>query len=300
LAELDVAVSLDSTDARAHNNRGSALQLLGRFGEAENAFRRALELAPHLSPPHVNLGNLYQLQGRYEMAIAVYELAIEHGLDAAMFSQYVAAVKGNVTSRSPDTWVRATFDNFAPTFDAHLSVLSYKVPQHLAGILSPHVDGPIDILDLGCGTGQCGMALRQHSRYMVGLDLSPQMLARARAHGIYDELHESEVHDWLKAADAATFDLVIAADVLIYIGAIEELFIAVSRVLRSGGHFAFSTEEESNADYTLLQTGRYAQSEAYIRRLALANFSVVIAEPTFIRQEADVPLAGRLYLLRRK
>jgi predicted TPR repeat methyltransferase len=158
----------------------------------------------------------------------------------------------------------------------------------------------LEILDLGCGTGQCGFSLASQKRHLVGVDLSEKMLTQARARDLYDELHLGEVHAWLRGAATARFDVVIAADVLIYIGALEELFREVARVLRTGGWFGFSTEECEVVDYTLLPTGRYAQSKAYIMRLAEMAFAIIDADPVVIRIESGTPLAGRLYLLRRK
>jgi predicted TPR repeat methyltransferase len=126
------------------------------------------------------------------------------------------------------------------------------------------------------------------------------MIAQARGRGVYDELHLAEVHTWLRAAAGARFDLVIAADVFIYIGALEDLFHETARSLKPGGWFAFSTEECKSADYTLQPSGRYAQSEAYIRRLAQPAFTVVAADPAVIRMELGDSLEGRLYLLQKQ
>ena len=300
LDALDMSLSLQSDNARAHNNRGSALQLLGRVSEAEKAFQRALDLSPELELPYVNLGHALEAQGKAREAAALYEKAIARGLDPALFSHYLAAASGKVTERAPDRWVSATFDNFAPTFDAHLQRLGYNAPQLLAAMAQSHVAEALDVLDLGCGTGLCGLQLAQPKRYLVGIDLSEKMLAQARAHGVYDELHLAELHAWLRGSAAARFDMVIAADVFIYIGALEDLFHEIARSVRPGGWFAFSTEECESGDYTLRPTGRYAQSEAYIRRLAEPAFITVAADPTGIRLEMGTPLAGRLYLLQKR
>jgi predicted TPR repeat methyltransferase len=299
LGALDTSLRLQPDNARAHNNRGSALQLLGRVAEAEQAFQRALDLSPELELPYINLGHLLEEQGKVREATALYERAIARGLDRALFSHYLAAASGEVTQRAPDRWVSATFDNFAPTFDAHLQRLAYDAPRMLAAMAQSHIAQAVDVLDLGCGTGLCGLELAERKRYLVGIDLSEKMLAQARAHGVYDELHLGEVHAWLRGSRAGRFDLVIAADVLIYIGALEDLFREIARSLRSGGWLAFSTEECESVDYTLRPTGRYAQSEAYIRRLAEPAFKVVAAEPTIIRLEVGNPLEGRLYLLQK-
>jgi len=299
LEALDISLSLQADNAHAHNNRGAALQRLGRLSEAEQAFRRSLDLSPDAPPPYINLGHLLEQQGRSREAVRLYEQAIARGLDAAVFSHHVAAATGQVTDRAPSNWVRATFDNFAPTFDSHLDGLRYEVPAQLVGLLSPRAGTLLDILDLGCGTGRCGLSLARQKRYLVGVDLSEKMLVQARLRGIYDELHLSEVHTWLRGVRPARFDLVIAADVLIYIGALEELFGEVARVLRVGGWFAFSIEEWVGSDYTLLHTGRYAQSQAYIGRLTESAFSTAVDQAAVIRMESGVPILGRLYVLQK-
>jgi predicted TPR repeat methyltransferase len=182
----------------------------------------------------------------------------------------------------------------------HLRGLGYQVPRLLASALQAHGKGPWDIVDLGCGTGQCGTALASLKRRLVGVDLSPRMLAQARALGHYDELATAEVHAWLRHADAASFDVVCAADVLIYIGALEALLREVHRVLRSGGWFAFSTEDCEDRDYELLPTGRYAHSPAYIEALAGSSFAVETALPVVIRVESRAPIPGRIYVLQKR
>ena len=299
LAALDTSLGLRSDNARAHNNRGAALQVLKRFAEAEQAFRRALELGPDLPMPYVNLGHLLEEQGKPREAVELYEQAIARGLDGAGFNHHIAAITGRVTDRAPDNWVRATFDNFAPNFDSHLDVLGYDVPRKLAALLQPRVTRPLDILDLGCGTGRCGAALVQRKRDLVGVDLSEKMVAQARLRGIYDELHVGEVHAWLRDVAAARFDLVIAADVFIYIGDLEAVFREAARALRARGWFVFSTEECAETEYTLLPTGRYAQSQAYIRRLAEPAFGVIIEEAAVIRMESGAPINGRFYVLQK-
>ena len=297
LAELDVVLGHQPENFRAHNNRGSALQTLGRLSEAEESYRRALELAPHMEPPYINLGHLLQSRGKPEEARRLYTEAIAKGMDVGVFGQYLAALSGIATDRAPDQWVRSTFDNFAPTFDMRVDVLGYKVPNMLAEAVGLHANSPMDILDLGCGTGKCGVAFMSHRRRLIGVDLSDRMLAQARLRGLYDELHAAEISAWLVQAASASQDLVVAADVFIYIGALDVIFSNVSRILRRTGWFAFSIEECAETDYQLRESGRYAQSHAYIARLALPSYSIVSADPVVIRMEAGAPLRGRLYLL---
>ena len=297
---FDQSLLLNPDDAKAHNNRGSALQMLGRLPEAGEAFRRALDLRPDLDLPYLNLGKLLEKQSNVQGAVEIYDLAIARGLDRDLFGQNRAAVLGQSTERSPDRWVIATFDNFAPTFDAHLAKLNYNVPRQLAAMLQPHASRPLSILDLGCGTGQVAAAMAGQGHRFVGVDLSPKMLAQAKDRNVYAQLELAEIHAWLRDAKERSFDALCAADVLIYIGAIETLFRDTARILRPGGWFAFSTEECNPMDYKLLATGRYAQSESYVRRLAGEAFTVLRADASTIRIESGRPLPGRLYLLQKR
>ena len=299
VAALDRSLDLDPGNARAHNNRGSALQLAGRTAEAEQAFRRALELDPDLEQPYLNLGHLLEKQGRSGDAACLYEAAIARGLDHASFGHHLAAALGRPADRAPDRWVRATFDNFAPTFEQRLHALGYDAPARLAAMLLPRLAVPVDVLDLGCGTGLCGTALAARKRRLVGVDLSGKMLALARERGVYDALHSDDVETLLAGAGDDTFDVVVAADVFIYIGALERVFAQVARVLRPDGWFAFTTEDCATGDHALLPTGRFGQSHGYIARLAGTSFALAVAEPAVIRTESGTPVRGRLYLLQR-
>jgi predicted TPR repeat methyltransferase len=298
LDAFDEALRLDPVNAKAHNNRGSALEQLGRLPEAEAAFRQALALDPRLAQPYVNLGHLLEQRNARDDAVALYTRAIDNGLDRQMFEQYRAAVRGVDTDASPQSWVRATFDNFAPAFDTRLRSLGYRVPEDLAELLLPTLPRGTDILDLGCGTGLCGVAFASRKGRLVGVDLSEKMLQQAKARGVYDEAVVDEAVAYLGKCAAESFDFVIAADVLVYFGALEPMFNGASRVLRPGGTFAFSTEE-GERDFALLSTGRYAHSQAYVRRLAASAFSIQHANAIVVRKENGVPLAGRLYVLNR-
>jgi len=300
LACFDASIHINADDARPHNNRGSALQVMGRTAEAELAFRRALAIVPDAEIPYLNLGYLLEQAGRPDEAVTVYNAAIARGINVPLFQHNLAAMAGQVTARAPDNWVVATFDNFAPTFDAHLSKLKYNAPELLAQHLRKFGSGPWDILDLGCGTGQCGAALATQTRRLVGVDLSSRMLAQAKALGVYDELAQTEIHAWLRDASPASIDVVCSADVFIYIGDLGLVFDGVARVLRPGGWFAFTTEECAGMNFQLLPTGRYAQSFDYIRALAEPSFDLALAEAVTIRFDAGQPLPSRLYLLRRR
>ncbi|MFD7504850.1 class I SAM-dependent DNA methyltransferase [Streptomyces sp. NPDC059850] len=65
--------------------------------------------------------------------------------------------------------------------------------------------------DLGCGTGRTAAWLRRNgvAATIDGVDLTPEMLARARARGAHDRLTEGDVR--ATGLDAGAYDLVIAS-----------------------------------------------------------------------------------------
>jgi predicted TPR repeat methyltransferase len=298
------ALALDPGHAEAHNNLGAALQLMQRAEEAAASYRSAIVAKPGLSQPYLNLGRLLQQLGRPAEAEACYAAALARGLDAEVFRHLLDAAQGASTAQAPPAYVRATFDGFAQQFDRHLTdTLDYQLPEMLGRMLralSPPAQ--LDILDLGCGTGLCGEQLRGLARRMAGVDLAPKMLELARGRGCYSELALAEAGQYLSAQAQASFDLVVAADVLIYIGDISRLLRETARVLRAGGWFAFSIEQPSQAceSYRLEPSGRYAHALAYVRGLALGSgLEERSCRDVAIRKHGAQALPGQLLLLQK-
>lgn len=299
VASFDRVLVHAPEDFRAHNNRGSSLQVLGKFADAESSFRRAIALNPVTDLPRLNLAKLLESMNRREEAAEIYREGMQRAGPESVYAHYLAALEGRTGDRAPDDWVVTTFDAFAPAFERQVRSLGYTVPEQLAALLCDSGARAGDVLDLGCGTGLVGAALApEPGLVLTGVDLSQRMLEQARARGVYHVLAQGEVHAWLRTIPAESFDTVVAADVLIYIGDLHPLFAEVARVLRPGGRFAFSTEECDGGTYKLLPTGRFAQSEAYVRQAAGSRYSILASTPIVVRQEEGIPLAGRMWLLR--
>lgn len=156
-------------------------------------------------------------------------------------------------------------------------------------------------LDAGCGTGLCGPLIRELCQHLIGVDLSPKMIERARARGCYDELVASEFTAFLRRRLRA-FDAVISADTFVYFGALEQAFVAANESLRAAGWLIFTLEAlDPNAtdDYRLEVHGRYAHSENYVRNaLAAANFLVDALTRDTYRTERDQDVNGFLVVAR--
>lgn len=80
------------------------------------------------------------------------------------------------------------YDLLAPFYDEWNGDLDY---EKWADFLVSHFNSasiPVrEVLDLGCGTGSMTLALARRGYDMVGVDLSPDMLARARERAYEDE-----------------------------------------------------------------------------------------------------------------
>jgi predicted TPR repeat methyltransferase len=178
--------------------------------------------------------------------------------------------------------------------------LKYRTPAFLRDAVTRFAPAPsLDILDLGCGTGLSGETFRPHARTLIGVDISAKMLEIARQRHIYNNLVCGDLVEFLEA-QGRNFDLVVAADVFVYVGDLTAVFRTVHRALRPAGLFGFSVEAGGEQDFALGTNLRYAHSAAYLRRLAEAHgFAVELIEAKILRKEDGVDVSGTLAVLRR-
>jgi predicted TPR repeat methyltransferase len=303
------ALAIDDNLAEAHHGLGLQLQKNQDKDGAEQHFRRALALSPLAYGIVLDLAELLYSTGRGEEAVTHVEdvLASETaGADireAAAFK--LAQYRGESGGTMPRAMVEKLYAGMAGTFEEHLVTrLGYRVPEllmeHLSAWLTLRTDKPA-VLDLGCGTGLFGTLVRPHARTLTGVDLSADMLDRARARNIYTTLTHQDAVQYLGDTNLppARFDLIVATDVLIYIAPLPPLFEAVARALAAGGRFAFSTETPSTltADFLLQPSGRYAHRAAYVETLANAvGLQLIEKIPTVIRVEAAKPIDGFVFV----
>ena len=200
-----------------------------------------------------------------------------------------------------DVYKRQLFNDYADQFEDHLvKVLHYRGHTALAGHLASVAPRRFrSVLDLGCGTGLCAPRIEPLAERMTGVDLSRQMLDKAAALGLYDCLLEADIAQHLEET-AASHDLVIAADVFIYVGDLAPIFAGVRRVLDPGGVFCFSVELAAPgcSSFELRPSLRYAHAETYLRRLAADHaFEVAQVCREILREDQRTPIDGLLVYL---
>jgi len=239
--------------------------------------------------------------GRGGAAAAVGEAWVAARGDSVEAIHLRDAVLSRPVPRQPAALVAQHFDGIANDFDERLvRRLDYRGPEQLGALIAARLpaNADLDVLDLGCGTGLCGGVLRPYARRLEGVDLSPGMLARARAGGQYDQLEVADLHAALTAR-AARWDLLVAADTFPYLGDLAPVFEAARTALRRGGWFAFTTETTDQDGYRLRGNGRYAHDPAYVRRLADGRFEVAGHVTAPLRREGGDVVEGDAWLLRR-
>lgn len=309
LASADAALASEPDSADALLHRGCALAQLGRAAEALCAFERLNAQVPGHAPAWSHRGNLLRELQRPAEAAAAFRQALRHGAEPGLHHYYLAALGAADAPPAPPApphdYVEALFDGYAADFDAHLvGSLGYRAHIELLARVRRHAGDAVfeSALDLGCGTGLCGPLLRPLVRRLTGLDLSAAMLARARERGVYDRLEQADATAFL-ARSTESFDLIVAADVLIYIGDPAPLFAAAARCMRQG-LLAFTVEacegDAAGPGWQLLPSLRYAHSRPHLLQLARAHgFAVLSVEQAPVRRDQNVAVDGLYLVLQR-
>jgi predicted TPR repeat methyltransferase len=283
----------------------------GETAEACEILRQTVAAAPGWAPAWKLLADALLAAGKDEEARPALEEAARLDPHGALGAKIDLARLGALSPNDAiqPGYVAALFDDYAHRFDAHLTrVLSYRGPEAVMSALSEVCGArgwPMRFengLDLGCGTGLMGEPVRPFVAELAGVDLSPLMLAKARAKLLYDRLAIGDITEFLLAEPACSLDLILAADVLVYLGDLAPLLRAVAMKLRPLGLFAFTTQSTQNdprpAGFVLGPDSRFSHSESYIRATA-ASFSLDVAllARVVTRQDAGRDVPGLVVVL---
>ena len=246
----------------------------------------------------------------------------EHMLASLLASTGGSAHEAGVSKASP-AFVKALFDDFSDSFEQKLAALEYKVPElvgrQAATIMEVRGNVPFaSALDAGCGTGLAGPFLRPVvSGTLSGVDISQKMLDRAaglttdRGGAVYDVLLAKDLEQLVRAdvlptarEQSAGVELITAADVLVYFGALTKLLEAFGELAARDAFLVFSCERVSDAEapsgWQLRASGRFAHTKAYVMLAAAqAGFSLLSYEEIVPRMEHGEPVQGHLFVFGR-
>jgi len=276
----------------------------GDCAGAADILAQAVALAPAFAAAWAALGALRDQLGDRSGALAAFAAARDCDPDDYHGARLQLARLGaeEATPHMTDAYVRRLFDQYAARYDTALTEqLAYRGPELLRTAVSRVMAAAgrtmrfASVLDLGCGTGLCGASFRQYADWLAGVDLSPAMIEQAAAKGSYDRLAVGEIETFLadEAAHAQKYDLVLAADVFVYLNDLAPTLAAIARVLAPSGIVAFTVERNPGDGVKLLPTLRYAHADAYLREtLEAAGLAVAHLAAASARSEKGIPVDG--------
>ena len=310
---MSVPLFQSSGDLIADRRLAIAHDLLARddLRAAADLLGQTVEAAPRFASAWFVLGEVREMLGETGGAIAAFQhvcaLDAEDQLGAGLHLVRLGALPAG---EMPAAYVRTLFDQYAPRFDQALTEgLGYCGPKILRDAVAKicAADGrPMQfpqVLDLGCGTGLAGAEFRACAKNLVGVDLSPGMVAAARAKKLYDRLETGDLVQFLaaEARAAQRYHLVLAADVFAYLSWLPAVISAAAKTLAPGGLLAFTVETHAGDDVILGEKLRYVHGAAHVRKAAAgARLSLLTIEKASTRSEAGVPVPGLVAVARRE
>ncbi len=240
-----------------------------------------------------------QLQ-QNDVAVAMLQRYLEAMPGDPQAGHLLAAATGEATDLAPRSYIVSLFDEYSASFESHLvESLGYSGPQQLANLLDDNTGAERNfhaLLDLGCGSGLVGEQLREKCDLMTGVDLSPRMVEAATQKGIYHKLICGDIVEELHGL-TESFDLIISADTVIYIGNLAPLAGAVAERAAPGACLLLSTEAGDQEGYELLLSGRYAHHRDYVvETFTAVGFELREVRRRPLRKDGDQWLEGDFFL----
>jgi predicted TPR repeat methyltransferase len=277
------------------------LQLKGDLPAAADLLMQAIELAPAFTSAWFTLADIREQLGDHDAAVSAFRQAQasdpgdRHGAGLRLMRLGAEPVSG-----MPQAYVQTLFDQYAPRFESSLvDELGYRGPKLLFhAVLSVRAAARKPALfkraiDLGCGTGLAASAFARSVDHFTGVDLSPRMIERSRATGLYAELDVADMLQGLRAHPDASADLILAADAMGYVAELAPVLAEAARVLAPGGLLAFTTETHDGEGVVIGHGLRYAHAATYVRAaVESVGLKLSLLEGRSARNEDHAPVPG--------
>lgn len=289
LEEYRQAIIINPKSAEVSNNLAMILKDVGDYEQALGLLFNAFNLNPEMAEVAVNIAETLTLayrSGKKNEAIKIAENWLKSAPNNVFAQRINAAFKGEKVENNSE-YTESLFDNFADGYELVLQTVGYTVPLAMARIIG---DVQATIVDLGCGTGLLGQALKNAENELIGVDLSQRMLDIAKEKGVYQELVKMDALQYLQTH--SDFEMVVAADVMGYIGDLAPLIKACN-----GKAMAFSIEIGQSDDFSLQEAGRYQHNPWMVEKLLQDNgYQHIVKETLDLRVENGKPVAGMIFL----
>lgn len=283
-------------------NLGVIYMYQDHHDDAIQYFQQALEMEPGNTAILNNLGAIYIKKGQHEKAAPYYEQVLQQQPDNSEASHLLRAIKQDSTPEfTPTTYTKNLFNQYAPYYDQHLKTyLHYKAPQQVFDAVNEQMNDPDPkwrVLDIGCGTGLSGEPFRKPAKELIGVDIAPKMIEIAQDKELYDQLYCGDLTHIM--SDLYHFDVILAVDVVSYIGEIDRFLQTVHKALGPDGLLAFTTEKSLHYPYRLTRHARFAHHKDYIEKLINQNgLQLDRRDNIVLREQKRTPVEGHLFIAR--
>lgn len=272
------------------------------FTEAIALYKSVIDKDASFVESYSSLGKIYIEIGETDLAIEYFKKILAIESDHLTANYYLAELDpAYADKKSQSLFIEKLFDGYANSFESDLvNKLHYQTPKLIYETAIENISNSTELVvfDLGCGTGLCGQLFRRHAARLVGVDLSPKIIEKARDKNVYDELYIDELTAVLEKEND-DIDLILAADVFVYIGDLTAVFNAVKAVIKPEGLFVFSVEDKDGESYQLRSTGRFSHSIDYIKTLAARVGLMVMSHTSCVlRKEYGAEVPGVVYVLK--
>lgn len=288
LEEYRKAVIINPLSSESSNNIGIILKDLKEYEEALALMFNAFYMEPTREEYAVNIAETLVLYGKEkpEEALKAAQNWVTHAPENVFAKHTLASLKGENIEDST-AYSEKLFDNFASNYELVLKKIGYTLPQSIKQLVG---DIKGNIIDLGCGSGLIGQAIKNTQNQIIGVDISQKMLDMAATKKAYSKLIKSGILEFMQTKPQA--DLIIAADVFGYLGALDNIISTLK-----GYKVCFSIEElNGNENYKISDNGRYKHNPQYIENLLTQNgFQHIKKYNTVLRKENGEDVKGLIY-----
>jgi len=300
---LNACIALDPVNVIAYFNLGNALYKTGKIKDARIAFENAIKIDQSHLDSYTDYALMEYVDGDKDNALKLFRKIIELDPGNVQAKHMINALEGITPETAPPgEYIAAIFDQYSSDFEQHLKKLAYNAPTLLREeleLINKDKKKFTNTIDLGCGTGLSGIDFREITCRLSGIDLSEKMINEAKKKNIYDQLTVGSISSLNAITDR--FDLIIATDLFIYIGNLDEVFDTVLKIASNGAYFLFSVESIDGNSFVLQPSGRFAHSSAYIEGLASdKGFSVLRRKSVPLRKGGTGWIDGEICILQKE
>jgi predicted TPR repeat methyltransferase len=166
----------------------------------------------------------------------------------------------------------------AADYDRLARVWGWYSAEVLFGLCYEYVRSGECLLDIGIGTGLCAFPFTKAGLQVYGMDLSLNMVNAVKLKGITVDLKQFDIRNQPWPYPDGYFDHLIACGVLHFFSDLAPIFLEASRLVRSGGLFAFTTkapQHETTPGLSKIYMDRICNVTVFLHNIVCINALIV-------------------------